>query len=313
MRPEPSFAFVLGTGRCGSTLVHEVLARHPDVGFVSNVEDRLPMLPPAAGRWNGQLYRHLPVSFTRKGRVRFAPTEGYRVLTARVSPELVAPARDLVAGDATPWLSARTRRFFESRAAAQATPVFLHKFTGWPRAGFLDRTFPGARFVHIVRDGRAVANSFVQMPWWRGFEGPEHWGWGPLPSPYRREWVDSGRSFAVLAGIQWKMLLDAFDEARADLAADRWLEIRYEDVVAAPRERIGDMLTFLGLGWDPAFERAFAAQRFSAGRTDAFRADLGIHEVAMLDRVLGPHLAQHGYLTEKMSRGRDRETGTARG
>ena len=27
------FAFVLGTGRCGSTLLHEVVARHPEVAF----------------------------------------------------------------------------------------------------------------------------------------------------------------------------------------------------------------------------------------------------------------------------------------
>ena len=44
------FIFVISNGRSGSTLVHELLARHPDVGFVSNQEDRLPGLPPAAGR-----------------------------------------------------------------------------------------------------------------------------------------------------------------------------------------------------------------------------------------------------------------------
>ncbi|MEY2426226.1 MAG: hypothetical protein QOI61_1798, partial [Actinomycetota bacterium] len=42
----PQYGFVLGTGRCGSTLVHELLARHHDVGFLSNIEDRLPL--PAA-------------------------------------------------------------------------------------------------------------------------------------------------------------------------------------------------------------------------------------------------------------------------
>ncbi|MDP9298431.1 MAG: sulfotransferase, partial [Actinomycetota bacterium] len=197
------FAFVLGTGRCGSTLVHELVARHPDVGFLSNLEDRVP-LPAAAGRWNNELYRRVPEPLTRKGRLRFAPSEGYRALERVGSPALTAPVRDLLAEDVTPWLDARLHRFFEDRAHAQHKPLFLHKFTGWPRSGLLGRVFPEAKFVHVLRDGRAVANSFLQMPWWRGYAGPSGWGWGPLPATYAAEWESSGRSFAVLAGIQWK-------------------------------------------------------------------------------------------------------------
>jgi hypothetical protein len=33
--------FVIGTGRCGLTEVAELLARHPDVGFVSNLDDKV--------------------------------------------------------------------------------------------------------------------------------------------------------------------------------------------------------------------------------------------------------------------------------
>ena len=39
--PVTRYLFVLGTGRCGSTLVEEVLARHPDSGFVSNLEEAI--------------------------------------------------------------------------------------------------------------------------------------------------------------------------------------------------------------------------------------------------------------------------------
>jgi hypothetical protein len=46
-----TLGFVIGTGRCGSTLVQEVLARHPEVGFVSNLEDKLPLLD-LCGRWH---------------------------------------------------------------------------------------------------------------------------------------------------------------------------------------------------------------------------------------------------------------------
>lgn len=73
-------------------------------------------------------------------------------------------------------------------ADAQAKPVFLHKFTGWPRAGFAHAIFPEARFRHVIRDGRAVANSLIQMSWWSGFGGPENWKWGQLSDEDLSAW-----------------------------------------------------------------------------------------------------------------------------
>ena len=243
--------FIVGTGRCGSTLVHEILCRHPDIGFVSNVEDRV---GPArfTDRWNGPLYRRLPPSWTEKGRLRFAPSEAYRALAREVSTLLVEPRRDLVAGDAAPPLGDDLRVFFERRASAQRAPVFSHKFTGWPRAGLLDAVFPDARFVHVVRDGRAVAASWLEMPWWRGDQGPDGWHFGPLPATYAAEWEASGRDRAVLAGLAWKLLLDAFATARASIAQERWLEIRYEDLVADPRSVMDHVLDHHGLAWTRA-------------------------------------------------------------
>jgi hypothetical protein len=290
----PAFAFILGTGRCGSTLVHDVVARHSDVGFISNVDDRSGRSI-AGGRWNPEIYRRVPVSRTAKGRVRFAPSEGYRILARQVSPALVAPCRDLVAADATPWLAGRASAFFAEHAAAQARPMFLHKFTGWPRAGFLDAALPEPRFVHIVRDGRAVANSLVQMPWWDGYGGPSRWSWGPLPSRYEVEWEASDRSFPVLAGLEWKILIDAFDAARRGIPASRWLEVRYEDVIADPRGRFEEILAFLGIGWNDAFERSFSRYAFGSDRADAYRRELDPRDVGALETVLGEHLARFGY------------------
>jgi len=290
-----TFAFILGSGRCGSTLIHDVLARHPEVGFVSNVDDRI-RRPAFGGRWNSAIYRRVPPTLTSKGRLRFAPSEGYRILADQVSPAVVAPFRDLVAADATPWLAERLGTFFEEQARAQASPVFLHKFTGWPRAGFVDAALPEPRFVHIVRDGRAVANSLVQMPWWDGYRGPSGWSWGPLPSRYEVEWEASDRSFPVLAGLEWKILIDAFDRARQAIPASRWLEIRYEDVIADPRVRIEEILTFLGIAWDDAFERSFSRYAFGRDRADAYRRELDPRDVRAIETVLGEHLVRLGYM-----------------
>lgn len=290
----PTFVFVLGTGRCGSSLVHEVLARHPDVGFVSNIDDRLRAQVPVG--WVAPLYRRLPTRFTQKGRVRIAPSEGYRILDVTVSRGISSPARDLVAADATPWLSARFRAFFERQARAQGGLAFVHKFTGWPRARFIDAVLPTARFVHVIRDGRAVANSLLQMPWWRGYRGPDGWGWGPLPERYEKEWEAADRSFPVLAAIQWKLLMDEFEVARRSIPADRWLDVRFEDFLQDPVERTRELLTFGGLTWTDAFGRNFRHHAFDTTRTDAFRRDLGPADVQQIEDVLGEHLERLGYL-----------------
>ncbi|WP_181871191.1 sulfotransferase family protein [Sphaerisporangium album] len=288
-------SFVIGTGRCGSTLVHEVLARHPEVGFVSNLDDRYARCPGWVRRNSGAIYRRVPPRLTAKGRLRYAPSEAYSALAREVSPLLVDPFRDLLASDVTPWLARRTRAFFESRAEAEGAPAYLHKFTGWPRTGFLREIFPGTRFVHIVRDGRAVANSLVQMPWWRGHLGPEGWSFGPLPERYAREWDAEGRPLVHLAGLAWKHLIDAYGAAREALPEDAWLEVRYEDIVADPRKHLEVILEFLGLSWTHGFERGFARYSFSASRADAFRRDLTPAQVGLLDRSLGGHLERFGY------------------
>lgn len=288
------FGFVIGTGRCGSSLVQEVLARHPQVGFISNIEDRLP-IPGLSGRWNNTLYRQIPAALTHKGRLRYAPSEAYLALEREVSPLVVAPSRDLHVSDVTPWLEHRFRRFFQSRATAQEKPVFLHKFTGWPRAGFIQAVFPEARFIHVVRDGRAVANSLLQTTWWTGFAGPPAWGWGPLPEAYAREWEDSNRSYVLLAGLHWKMLEDAAQQARSRVDAERWLQIRYEDFVAHPRKTLGEMLDFLGLAWDDAFEEQVQRQDFDSSRTGAYRQDLNTQQQELLEASLSGHLNRLGY------------------
>jgi hypothetical protein len=261
---------------------------------VSNVDDKLAPLD-LLGRWNNLLYRRVPPGLTEKGRVRYAPSEAYRLLDRQVSPMIANPSRDLTADDLTPWLERRLRRFFDRRIAAQRQPAFLHKFTGWPRAGLLGAVYCDTRVVHVIRDGRAVANSWLQMPWWRGYRGPEEWQWGALPPEHQDEWEASGRSFVTLAGIGWVILLEAFEQAKAAAPAAQWLDVRYEDIVAHPRQEFEQVLRFLGLEWNPRFESQFQRYQFTGGRRAAFRRDLAPDQVARLEKVIGPALARSGY------------------
>jgi hypothetical protein len=287
--------FILGTGRCGSSLLQEVIARHPDCGFVSNVDDRLAALG-SLGRMNPRIYGAVPPAMTRKGRLRFAPSEGYRLLAREVSPLMTRPVRDLGSDDASPWLAKRLGVFFERRHRAQGRDLFVHKLTGWPRAGLLAEVFPRARFVHVVRDGRAVANSLLQMPWWQGYRGPENWRLGPLTQEDHDIWLAHDRSFAVLAGLYWKILIDAFQRAEKTIDVDRWRTIRYEDLVAEPRPTVDGLLAWLGMRRSRTFERRFRRQPFISSRTQAYRRDLTTAQLRVLEQVTHGQLEHYGYL-----------------
>lgn len=290
----PPVHFVIGTGRCGSSLLHELLCHHPRVGFMSNVDDRLP------GAWrtsgvNGSLHRSLPHALTRKGRIRFAPSEGYRALDREVSRQLAWSRRDLDEADATPWLRDRLRQFVGRRAARQPGTVFVHKLTGWPRVGLLRAVFPEARFVHVVRDGRAVANSWVKQPWWLGHEGPGRWQWGDLSPEHDELWSAHGRTAPVLAGIGWMLLLDAWHRQRDRLPDDAWAEVRFEDLVDSPHAVADDLTAFLGLGEDATLTATLDEYPFEPGRRTGWRRDLGDQQSQSLTSLLADHLAAYGY------------------
>ncbi|MGD2076603.1 MAG: sulfotransferase [Gammaproteobacteria bacterium] len=292
-----NICFVVGTGRCGSSLINEIIARHPETAFVTNIDNGVPRLN-LKGRWNNALFRTPLGRLTRNpSLIKFAPSEAFELISKQVSSIYANSSRDLEAADVTPWLERRFTQFFCERHRIQGKPLFLHKYTGWSRIGFFNRIFPQARFLHIVRDGRAVANSWLQMPWWGGYRGPENWLWGELTEPYKDEWLNSGGSYVRLAAIAWKLLMDSYERGAAQLPADRYMLIRYEDFVARPQETMERVLPFLHLPWTADFDKRFRRQKIVTSRSNAFERDLSSRQLEELEASLGTRLVTYGYLT----------------
>jgi len=270
------YLFVLGTGRCGSTLLAEILAAHPEIGWISTLPDPVARL-------------------ARSLRFEPRPSEAYALLREQVSPMLVDPFRDLTAEDAAPWLERRLSAFFDRRAQDEGRPVFMHKFTGWPRARLLAAVFPEARFVHVLRDGRSVANSYVQVRWWQGYRGVPGWTFGHLSAEEQRAWEATNYSWPYLAGLEWKRLMAAFEASKSEIEPGRWLDLRYEDLVARPVDETSAVLRFAGLDRWPGLESRLAALKVSGGRTDAYRDELRPEDVELLEGLLAPTLTRWGY------------------
>jgi hypothetical protein len=153
------YVFLIGTGRCGSTLVHELLACHPGVGFISNLEDRVPGMPPIARRSANALYREAPAWLRGTKGFRYAPSEAYQALAREVSSTITEPSRDLLAADAIPWLAGRFQAFFATRASAARTPVFPPQVHG-VAARRVHRGGPARGAVHQRRPRRSRSGRF---------------------------------------------------------------------------------------------------------------------------------------------------------
>jgi hypothetical protein len=153
--------------------------------------------------------------------------------------------------------------------------------------------FPEAVFLHVVRDGRAVAHSLMLQDWWLGRQGPEHWRWGPLTPEDHDLWTQSGQSLTVLAGLQWKLLMANIAEQSASLGR-RYCEVRYEDLVRDPDSVMTQILDWAELPVSPAFSREVRSVPFRDANT-AWRREMDAAEQDKLNRFLGPALARFGY------------------
>lgn len=280
---------IVGTGRCGSTLFHTLLARHEQVMWLNGFAKVFPGRP-AINRWavaamgNPLLRRLLSGAIYPMESYPFWDRHAYGFAEVR---------RDLVRSD----VSARVKRQLHQGFGALLTRRrhrLLLKITGWSRLGYLDEVFEDARFIHIMRDGRSVASSMLHIEFWDGWYGPQRWRAGPLSAEDQALWERYDRSFAALAGIEWRIQMRAMDAARRELDPARFMEVRYEGFCREPMETFRRVLEFAELPPSPTLERAVREARIRSTE-DRWREDLAPGQQAILDEILRDDLRRHGY------------------
>ena len=151
---------------------------------------------------------------------------------------------------------------------------------------------PGARFIHVLRDGRAVLNSRSKT------ERPYAPG-----ETMARDALTAARLWTDLLGN-----VDAFSARHPG----RMLEVRYEELIVDPPRVLGDIRTFVGLPRDgqrtadgPGYEdRIVGAERGihtlvgsspQAGRIEAWKAELDPVDRRLFELAAGDVLRDRGY------------------
>jgi len=162
---------------------------------------------------------------------------------------------------------------------------------------YVFRSFPKARFIHVVRDGRDVACSLRTFPRHKGEDGKL------VPLETRND---------LEPGIErW---VSDISTARTYRTDHRYLEVRYEEVVLRTRETLRTVLHFIGEPWDDAVLRHSevrsasrdvtkfpqnpeAVRRITDEAIGRWKRDLTITEQVLFKEKAGSLLVELGYET----------------
>jgi hypothetical protein len=216
--------FLVGTPRGGTTWLQQMLGAHPAIATPQELWLFSHYLAPLETAWREQF----PDDVERWRQLRHVGLPA--VLTEEAFEEVLRGVAQRVHA--------------EVLSLKPGATVVLEKAPGYGLwADLILRLFPGAGFVHLVRDGRDSVASMVRAAR----------GWG-------RFWAPASVEGAVM---MWRGCVQAA-RAVAD-KTDRYVEVRYEELCAEEGPRIlGDLFRFCGVETDEAACAAIHS-RFSLG------------------------------------------------
>ena len=273
--PQLPLFFILGRGRSGSTLLRTMLDAHPQVCI------------PMESRFVQELsYKHAGVNDWDEKRLMALYGD---VLTTFET--LPYDAQRLK----TNLLACRGKTSFADvcRMIYLSVPSLFDKTEiQWigdknPRYVFfipsLLKFFPEGRFIHITRDYRDSTLSF-----------------------FRVKGMDSEKKNAAYLAYKWKAYNLEVLKLRAALP-DRYLQVKYEDLVVAPEEVLRRVCDFLNLPFHPAMLSSSERMTDAPGiHTDLSRpvhteklgiwkSQLSEHDIRISDAIVGGTAEACGY------------------
>jgi hypothetical protein len=269
--PAESPVIVLGVSRSGTTLLKQMLDRHPALAIPTE-SYFLPQL------WDRHGERPEREAFLADLE-RLARIRDWGVSRADVERRLPQDAGFAEAIAAIYGAYAQTRG--KSRFGDK-TPSYMQ------RLDVLDRAFPDGRYLHLIRDGRDAALSFLALTRKPRFNPARPRSLAPFAAQWRRE-IEGARRFG------------------RERVPGRYRELRYEDLVADPEAKLREACEFLELEFEPAmleYHRAPDAgtlrdhPRLAEPPTPGLRSwrqDMAPRQVEAFEAIAGDLLSEFGY------------------
>ncbi len=218
--PNKSPIFIIGVDRSGTTLLSLILDSHSRIAI------------PYESHFITKYYRNREKFGDLKkeeNRVRLVKNILSESYVKQWDKKLNLEDIDL---DKCLTLEATIDEVFSAYARLHGKDIWGDKTPSYtPEIHIINRMFPQCKFVHIMRDGRDVALSLVKQ-WW----GPNDF---------------------ISAMRYWEKTLSCTRKMLRMLPDDKFIELKYEDLLENPETEIRKILSFLQLEYEPEMMKKY--------------------------------------------------------
>lgn len=270
--------FLVGTGRCGSTVVYSCLAMHPALAWIASWLTAAPRWPiltlgnrfweiPGTDRWRESRFFPKPVE----------PNTVWERWVADFSLEDAAPA---TVADARRSLVPLIERVM----AYQGKSRYLGKLVGRPvKVEFLAALFPDARFVHVTRELKPTVSSLLLVDFYQNNAPLSEWPWGAIPEALLECYRQSGGANEIAAAITVVVNRLELERQLAVIGRNRCIDVSYTGFISQPIDELRRIGLHADLDIDAAFERRIRTRKIHAGDDRKWAKHLTQAQVSRLD------------------------------
>ncbi len=294
--------FMIGVPRSGTTIIFEALCRHELLAWLTNYSEKAPSLP-ALNLLRSIIDNRIFSIYGQKkqhgstipwNRYLPKPYESYAFWNHYARGNF---AEDYLAGvKAEKAETERVRNAVQKIVKYQGKQRFTTKLTGPSRIEYLNSIFPDAIFVHVIRDGRAVVDSLLRVPFWKANGGYDHPYWqNGFPDQYYQEWEHSGKQKSVLAALQWRNIIERTREEAMELRQGRYHEVYYEDWVKNPITSVTKLLNCCDLDASSKVERYVNENQRLTNMNKNTYSTMNDEELLAVSQAMQPLLGELGY------------------
>lgn len=278
--------FILGSGRNGSTLLSSMLNNHSEI--VVPLENYV--LPYAIIKY--RLYNFLEWNDLIRLIIADFDDETQTEFWELSFKSFYKQMKDLPKNERSfrrlyheiNLLYAQQKGFENKTAWGDKSPHNIRKIE------YIYPVFKNSKYIFLIRDGRAVCNSLVH---------------GKTETFANHTTINGATDL-------WNLCIEKYEWLKKRIPEENLLFVKYEDLVAAPKETSKNILSFLGfkyenleqgrkeqvskLGFTKSEHHANTSNEISVNRTEKWKTELTKEEIEEITNKIKPNLKLYGYL-----------------